>query len=144
MHVKMKNVKCLFIKPETRSVGELHRQFSIKDFADMLVIDKHISDLFMTYVHQLNFSDAHQYISHMTFSKDKISSQKTLELNIDDIINVPLKMLMSPIQAMSALAYYSKREDPYILSMDPLILPFDIDEDPELCGWTIQEHSTDI
>lgn len=110
----------------------------------MLVVGKNISDVLMTYIHQLNFPMAHEYIANMHFTAKRLSTNKSLELNVDDIINVPALVLMSPMQLMTSIAYFNQRTDPYILAMDPVILPFDVTEDPTLCGWTIQEHSSDI
>ena len=110
----------------------------------MLAVNKKISDVLITYIHQLDFPMAHEYIASMHFTPEKLSTSMSLELDIDSIINVPVKMLMSPIQLMTSSAYFEQRADPYVLAMDPVILPFDVTEDPSLSGWVIQCHSSDI
>lgn len=140
----MNPVKCLFISPETERVGELHRRFSVKELADMLVVNKGLSDLYVSYMHMTDFPAVHKFIEGAHFTSKKATMGCDLSLNIESIINVPVKMLMSPLQVMTSKAYHAKREDSYILSLGPVILPFDVTEDEALSGWVSQEQSTDI
>lgn len=140
----MRNVECLYISPETGRVGAMHRRFSVKELADMLVVRTKLSDAYMTYIHMLHFKDAHEFISNAHFRAKMITTSKALELNTDEIINVPMKALMSPLQLMASVAYYPQREDSYAMSMGPMIKPFDVEEDVVKLGWTVQECSSDI
>ena len=140
----MRNVECLYISPETERVGTMHRRFSVKELADMLVLHTKLSDAYMTYIHMLHFNDAHEFISNAHFNSKMITTTKTLELNTDEIINVPMKALMSPLQLMASVAYYLQRKHSYAMSMGPVIKPFDVEEDVVKLGWTVQECSSDI
>lgn len=140
----MRDIECLYISPEKSRVGVMHRRFSVKELADMLVANSKISDSYMTYIHMLHFKDAHEFISQAQFRANKITTPKKFELVVNEIINVPAAVLISPLQLMTSVAYYQQREDPYAMSAGPVIKPFDVDEDVEQIGWTIQTCSSDI
>lgn len=137
------NVDCLFISPDTALVGSIIRQVSVMDIANFLAVDNKITDLSMTYAGMIKPADIHDMLMNAVFTEKSVK-MKGFELDKESIINVPIKMLFSPIQVAASIQYYNSKNDPYVLNMGPVIKTFDAITYPPACGWEIAEHSADI
>lgn len=137
-------VECLYISPETKYIHPLHRRFSVKDLVDAISINKSLSDVFATYYNMLHFESMHNAMSTAKYTSKGVSIKEELKMDKDELINVPAAMLMSPLQIMTSIKYYNKRNDPYMLNLSPVIKCEDIEENASKCGWSIEHCKVDI
>lgn len=137
-------VECLYISPETKYIHTLHRRFSIKDLVDAISINKSLSDVFTTYYNMMHFESMHKAMSTAKYTSKGVSIKEELKMDKDEFINVPVAMLMSPLQIMTSIKYYDQRKDLYMLSLGPVIKCEDVDEDASKCGWCVEHCKVDI